>query len=360
MYSLSDYAYELPKELIARYPLPQRDASRLLVLHREQQSIQHSQFASLADWLEPNDLLILNNARVLPVRLLGSREGHTGKVEVFLLQPTEPESDPRRWSALLRPARKLSEGTLLSIPAPEHSPKAGEALAVKVLQRGEQGEGVVELQLDATSDMFPWIEAFGQMPLPPYMGRAAEASDQDRYQTIFSKVNGAQAAPTAGLHFTESVFESLDKKGIRRAELTLLVGAGTFRGVSTDDIRQHALHSEQYELPAETVEAIQQTKAQGGRVVAVGTTCVRTLESVAKDQGGTITQAQRGASDLFIYPGYQYQVVDALITNFHLPESSLLMLVAAFAGRKFILNAYEEAIRERYRFFSYGDCMLIQ
>jgi S-adenosylmethionine:tRNA ribosyltransferase-isomerase len=369
-YDLSSYDYVLPKHLIAKTPLPERDASRMLVLQQETQTLSDSYIANLPDCLEAGDLLVVNNAKVLPVRLLGHREGHSGQVECFLLTPEASEATGNLWHALLRPARKLPEGTQILIPLVAEAAAEAEkvsqnsemspTLRLNVVSRGEQGEGLVQLLLPQGLSLEETLKRFGHMPLPPYMQREEEASDKERYQTVYSKVPGAQAAPTAGLHFTPRLLERLQAKGIERVELTLLVGAGTFRGVASSDIRQHSMHGEAYEVSQEAIDAIRQCKARGGRVVAVGTTVLRTLETLAKNQNGLPTQAETGESKLFIYPGFQFEVVDLLLTNFHLPQSSLLMLVSAFAGLGFIQKAYQHAIEQQYRFYSYGDCMLLK
>lgn len=356
-FQLSAYQYDLPPELIAQYPLPERDASRMMVINRHTGTWQHQTIRDLPSLLRPGDLLVVNNTRVLPARLLGHRldartgEPHTGKVEVFFLSP-EPNQPNKVWRALLRPSKKLPEGTRI-IPAMGTG-------SVQVMQRLERGEALVAVTLPPDcSTVEQWLQTVGQMPIPPYLQRNAEPLDTDRYQTVFGKVAGSQAAPTAGLHFTPELFAALEQRGVRRAEVTLTVGLGTFQGVETDDIRHHTMHGEAFSVPNATVKAIQQTQEKGGRVVAVGTTVMKTLETAAQWQQGRITQPVEGVSNLFIYPGFQFQVVDALLTNFHLPGSTLLMLVSAFTNREIVLTAYKEAVRCRYRFYSYGDCMVL-
>lgn len=368
-YELSTYDYDLPKHLIAQTPLAERDASRMLVLQRDTQTLCDSHIADLPTWLNAGDLLVVNNAKVLPVRLLGHREGHNGQVECFLLTPEASEATGNLWHALLRPARKLPEGTQILIPLNAETNDSlqneddqslpNEVLRLTVVSRGDHGEGLVQLQLPSGFTLEDALARFGHMPLPPYMQRDDDALDKERYQTVYSKVPGAQAAPTAGLHFTPRLLQRLKEKGIEKVELTLLVGAGTFRGVASNDIRKHHMHGESYEVSQQAIDVIQQCKARGGKVVAVGTTVLRTLETIAQNQGGLPTQAESGESKLFVYPGFAFQVVDVLLTNFHLPQSTLLMLVSAFAGLSFMQRAYQHAIAQQYRFYSYGDCMLL-
>ena len=354
LFTLDAYDYELPEALIAKYPLPQRSASRMMHIHRETQTWQHQHFTDLVSWLQPEDLLILNNTKVLPARIFGNRQGYEGKVEVLLLHPTgdEADSEALTWNCLLKPIKKLKEGTLIELP--------NTTSVLEVIERQGLGHGVVKAHLHGgETSMNALMEKVGELPIPPYFERRAEAIDTERYQTVYHKVEGSQAAPTAGLHFTPEVLEAIRAKGVSIAEVTLSVGAGTFRPVQADDIREHAMHAEWYQLPQETVDAIIATKARGGRVVAVGTTSVKTIETAAKKQGGTISQADIGWSELFIYPGFEFHVIDAMLTNFHLPKSTLMMLVSAFANRTLMLNAYEAAVSQAYRFYSYGDCMLI-
>lgn len=335
---LKDFHFDLPDELIARYPTEQRSASRLLRLDGETGDIQHSHFYQLTDFVEPNDLLVFNNTRVLPARLFGKKSSG-GQVEI-LIERVESEHD-----------------ALAHVRA-NRSPKPGARL---VLEEGTEVEviskdgAMYQLKL-LSSDWHSVMQAVGHMPLPPYIDREDELSDKERYQTVYSEVEGAVAAPTAGLHFDDELLAKLSDKGVETAFVTLHVGAGTFSPVRVDNILEHKMHSEWYELSQEVVDKVKQTRAKGGRVIAVGTTSVRCLESAAIN--GEL-EAGSGETDIFIYPGYVFRAVDALITNFHLPESTLMMLVSAFASKKHIMQAYDEAVSEQYRFFSYGDSMFI-
>jgi S-adenosylmethionine:tRNA ribosyltransferase-isomerase len=321
---LSDYDYPLPEELIAKRPLPHREDSRMMVLHRGSQTIEHSQFRKLKTFLEPGDLLVLNDTRVLAAR----RFSDDGRIEFLFLE----KLGPARWKCLVKPGRKMRTGATTTIGG--------------VLLRMEEilpdGERIVSLTKDV--DLY----SQGSMPLPPYMGRPSDMEDETRYQTVFARTPGALAAPTAGLHFTSEMLRELP-----HVFVTLHVGTGTFRPVQSENITEHHMHPEPFSISAEVAEKIQ----SAGRVLAIGTTSVRVLESAERPNGKLI--AQSGSTNLFIYPPYRFQHVDRLLTNFHLPRSTLLMLVSAFTGREFLLRAYEEAIRERYRFYSYGDCMLI-
>jgi S-adenosylmethionine:tRNA ribosyltransferase-isomerase len=355
---LDDYDYPLPEALIARYPLPERDQSRMLVLNRCTGDIRHHRFSELADFLHPGDLMVLNNTKVLPARFFGNRRGLTGRVEVLMLHPA-PDQAPddlsieereRVWSALMRPARKLKPGTIVELP--------DTSAVLEVLRVGERGCCQILVHPAEHGDVATLMERVGLMPIPPYLRRDAEESDKDRYQTVFSKVPGAQAAPTAGLHFTPAVLDRLAAQGVHTAEVTLSVSAGTFRTVEGEDIRHHKMDPEAYVVPDEAARAVQATKKAGGRILAIGTTVAKTLETAAHRNQGQVV-AGSGWSDLFIYPGFQFQVTDCLLTNFHLPKSTLLMLISAFASRDLVAAAYQEALKEQYRFFSYGDCMLI-
>ncbi|XVJ52299.1 MAG: tRNA preQ1(34) S-adenosylmethionine ribosyltransferase-isomerase QueA [Vampirovibrio sp.] len=354
LFQLDAYDYTLPEALVASHPLPQRDASRMMVLHCDQATWEHQKFTHIVDLLNPEDLLVVNNTKVLPARFLGKRRRADGtlgegEVEVLLLHPTsQSEHD---WHCLMRPARKLKVGTHIEF---EQSTATFEVLAQK-----EAGHGVVRTHLKEEPTLHDLMYRIGQMPIPPYFKRSATEEDKTRYQTVYSKEAGSQAAPTAGLHFTTDILDALTQKGIAQAELTLSVGVGTFRPVMVDDIRQHDMHGEAYTLPQATVEAIQVCKARGGRVIAVGTTTVKTLETAFRQQGGRLQHGESGWSDLYIYPGFEFHVVDGMLTNFHLPKSSLLMMISAFADRDFILEAYAAAIEAQYRFYSYGDCMLL-
>jgi S-adenosylmethionine:tRNA ribosyltransferase-isomerase len=333
----SDFHYDLPPELIAQVPLAERRASRLLVLDGGTGSTVDRLFAELPQLLERNDLLVLNDTRVLPARILG-RKPTGGRVELLL----DRVLTPRRALVHLRASHKPRQGGIIELP--------GEARACVGARSGE----LVEIELDR--ELVPYFEAHGQTPLPPYIARSPVAADRERYQTVFARTPGAVAAPTAGLHFDAVMLEALAARGVERTFLTLHVGAGTFAPVRTEHIEEHELHAEWLEVTAQTCAAVERCRSKGGRVVAVGTTSVRALETAAR--GGKLT-AFAGDSRLFIYPGFEFRVVDAMVTNFHLPESSLLMLVAAFAGRDATLAAYRHAVAARYRFFSYGDAMLV-
>lgn len=341
---LSDFSYELPDELIARYPMEDRSASRLMMLEGNSGAIHHGNFTDLLDTLNENDLLVFNNTRVIPARLLGTKESG-GKVEVLV-------------------ERVLDEHRVLCHVRSNKSPKPGNILILEEQLKAEmesRDDSMFILRFLNPEPVISLLEQYGHMPLPPYIDRSDELSDRERYQTVYAEKLGAVAAPTAGLHFDELLMQKLKEKGVQFAFVTLHVGAGTFQPVRVDNILEHKMHSEYAEVPQEVVEAIQDTKQKGGRVVAVGTTSVRSLESAAQDaikQGHDFT-AYSGDTDIFIYPGYRFQVVDAMVTNFHLPESTLIMLVSAFAGKEHVLKAYHEAVENRYRFFSYGDAMFI-
>jgi len=357
---LEDFDYPLPVELVAQRPLPERDASRMMVLDRARQALEDRTFRELPEVLRPGDLVVLNNTKVFPARLLGrrlgtraqkigkhnpaAREHLTGEVELML---TRQESD-EVWEGLVHPGRKIRTGEVLLFGDGE--------LQAEVLSRGEYG--LRRVRLWAREGSVPSaINRLGHVPLPPYIRRPDEPSDRETYQTVYAKVCGAVAAPTAGLHFTERVLESLHSRGIATCEVTLHVGLASFQPVRTKRIEDHKLESEEYEISAEAAAAINQARARGQRVVAVGTSVVRTLEHALREHGQIV--AARGKTSLFITPGFRFRVVKALLTNFHLPKSTLLMLVCAFAGREFVLRAYAHAVAERYRFYSYGDCMLV-
>ena len=346
----ADFDYDLPLELIAQEPAERRDGARMMVLDRAARAIEHRMFADLPDYLRSGDLLVANDTRVIPARVFGrkARAGTGGKVEFLLLE----ELSPGVWDALMRSRRRPKVGEQVVLD---------EDLAVAtVLEDGELGRVKVRVE-----SALPWLEVLeriGQTPLPPYIQRKEatperRAADKVRYQTVFAREPGAVAAPTAGLHFTPEVLDRLAAHGVGRATVTLHVGIGTFRPVAVDDVEEHKMDFERWQIPDGTAAKIGAAKAAGGRIVAVGTTSVRTLESAAARPEGF--GAGQGRTDLFIYPPYAFKVVDALVTNFHLPKSTLIMMISAFAGREFVLEAYREAIRERYRFFSYGDCMLI-
>ncbi len=363
---VADFDFPLPAELIAQEPLLDRAAARLLHLVRTPQRFEDRVFRDLAELLRPGDLLVRNNTRVLPARLLGHRSGALaqplspnnpaakqflrGRVELLLTR--QVAAAPQTWQALVHPGLKIGVGEVITIAG-------GEArLQAEVIARGAFGERTVRFR--PVDDFFRQLEILGHMPLPPYIERADRPEDRERYQTVYAKRPGSVAAPTAGLHFTPQTLERVGERGIESAEITLHVGLGTFQPVRTEVVEQHRLHTEQYEISAQTAGQIERARREGRRIVAVGTTTVRTLEYAASRNKDGRIEPQTGEADIFIYPGFNFRVVSALLTNFHLPKSSLLMLVAAFAGREFILQAYAHAVKERYRFFSYGDCMLIE
>ncbi|TCS96463.1 tRNA preQ1(34) S-adenosylmethionine ribosyltransferase-isomerase QueA [Hazenella coriacea] len=341
---VSLYDFLLPKELIAQTPAQERISSRLMVVNRETKEIQHSHFPQILEYVQPGDVLIFNDSRVRPARLIGVKEETGARIELLLLKPLGED----RWEALVKPAKRVKEGTVIDFGE-------GELKAIAEEQIEVAGGRVFRLQYQ-TDNIEALFEKLGEMPLPPYIHERLD--DPERYQTVFSKVVGSAAAPTAGLHFNDDLLNQLKQKGVQLGFITLHVGLGTFRPVTTERIEEHQMHAEYYELSVETVEMIQQAKERGNRVFAVGTTSVRTLETVAKRFAGQI-QPCHGWTDIFIYPGYRFQVVDGLLTNFHLPQSTLLMLVSAFASRELILKAYDEAVKAQYRFFSFGDAMLI-
>lgn len=358
---LSEFDYDLPPELIARRPPARRDASRLMLLRREKQTIEDRTFTDLPRLLEPDDLVVFNNTRVLPARLLGKRRGASaqpvsrrnpaardflkGEVELLL---TRNEGDGV-WRGLVHPGRRIGVGETLIF--------GGGKLEAEVIERGERGERRVRLKA-AEGSVDEQIEKLGHIPLPPYLGRPDEAADREAYQTVYAKVAGAVAAPTAGLHFSASVIDALHDKGVETCEITLHVGPGTFRPVTVHRVEDHQMEAEWFEIPEEAARRINLALSEKRRVLAVGTTCTRTLEHSARQNGGCILPGS-GETSLFITPGFCFRAISGLLTNFHLPCSTLLMLVSAFAGREFVLRAYEHAIQERYRFYSYGDCMLI-
>ena len=341
----SDFYYDLPKELIAQTPLEPRDSSRLLVLDREKQTLEHKHFYDIIDYLNEGDLLVANDSRVLPARIYGIKDETGAKVEFLLLK----QIANNRWETLCKPGKKAKVGTKFSF--------GNGILRATVVEVKDDGNRIVDF--DCEENFFTTLDKIGQMPLPPYI--TAELKDKERYQTVYSHELGSAAAPTAGLHFTTELMDRIKAKGVKIAYVTLHVGLGTFRPVKVDDVTKHKMHSEHYEVPEETAKLINETKKNGGRVIAVGTTSCRTLESVAA-MYGEIKPCEgftAGKRRYFIYPGFEFKVLDGLITNFHLPESTLIMLVSAFAGYDFIMNAYKEAVKEKYRFFSFGDAMFI-
>ena len=336
----SDFCYDLPEELIAQTPLEQRDTSRLLVLNKDTGAVKHQHFYDIIDYLQPGDCLGMNDSRVLPARLLGHRPTG-GAVEVLLLR----DLGNKKWECLCKPGRKMQVG---------HEVIFGDGeLTATVVEVQETGNRVVEFHYEGI--FLEVLERLGKMPLPPYI--KAELQDQERYQTVYSREVGSAAAPTAGLHFTNELLEKIRNKGIKTAFVTLHVGLGTFRPVKAEDISEHHMHSELCMISSETAAVLNETKANGGRIICVGTTSCRTLESLVNEDGSF--EAKSKWTEIFIYPGYQFKAMEGLITNFHLPESTLVMLVSAFAGRENVLGAYEEAVREKYRFFSFGDAMFI-
>ena len=338
----SDFYYELPQELIAQTPLERRDGSRLLVMQKATGALEHRHFYDIVDNLNEGDCLVMNDSRVIPARLLGKRVPSGGAAEVLLLT----DKGDGVWECLVRPARKLHVGAQLSF---------GEGkLTATVMEERDEGNRLVQFHYEGI--FLEILEQLGKMPLPPYIKE--ELRDGERYQTGYSKVNGSAAAPTAGLHFTKELLKKIAEKGVKLAYVTLHVGLGTFRPVKVDDVTEHHMHSEFCMITAETARILNETKAAGGRIVCVGTTSCRTLESLA-DENGRFSEASAW-TDIFIYPGYRFKAMDALITNFHLPESTLIMLVSAFAGYDYVMHAYREAVKERYRFFSFGDAMFIE
>ncbi|MDK0978219.1 tRNA preQ1(34) S-adenosylmethionine ribosyltransferase-isomerase QueA [Clostridium perfringens] len=339
---VSDFYFELPEELIAQYPLEKRDSSRLMVLDKKTGEIEHRKFHDILEYLNEGDTLVLNNTRVLPARLIGEKEETGGKIEFLLLKRIEGD----KWECLAKPGRKAKVGTVFTF---------GEGkLKAIVREIGEEGNRIIEFKYDGIFEQV--LDELGQMPLPPYIHEKLE--DKERYQTVYSKEKGSAAAPTAGLHFTEELLKEIKDKGVNIAYLTLHVGLGTFRPVKVDDVNNHVMHSEYYHLDKDNAELINKTKEAGNRVIAVGTTSSRTLETIG-DENGRVRE-QSGWTDIFIYPGYKFKIVDNLITNFHLPESTLIMLVSALAGQDNIMNAYNTAVKEKYRFFSFGDSMFIK
>lgn len=337
----SDFYYDLPEELIAQDPLEDRTASRLLVLDRQTGTVEHKIFSDVIDYLNKGDCLVINNTRVIPARLIGEKEGTGGKVEVLLLKRRANDV----WETLVKPGKKLRPGAKITF--------GDGRLRAEVLEVVEEGNRLVKFCYEGIFEEI--LDSLGEMPLPPYITHKLE--DKEMYQTVYAKFDGSAAAPTAGLHFTKELLNKIEEKGIKIASITLHVGLGTFRPVKVDDVNNHHMHTEWYEVNAEAAEIINETKRNGGRVICVGTTSCRTIESVADENG--YMKAKTGETDIFIYPGYKFKVMDGLITNFHLPESTLVMLVSAFAGKENVLSAYETAVKEKYRFFSFGDAMIL-
>lgn len=335
------FDFELPEELIAQTPLEKRESSRLMVLHRQSGEIEHKHFADVLSYLNPGDCLVLNETKVMPARLYGVKEDTGAHIEVLLLKQEENDC----WETLVKPAKRVKEGTVLSF---------GEGrLKATCTGIGEQGGRLLQFSYEGI--FYEILDELGEMPLPPYIKERLE--DRDRYQTVFAREVGSAAAPTAGLHFTEELLQLIRDRGVHIAFITLHVGLGTFRPVAANAIEEHEMHSEYYHMSEETAALLNRVKQAGGRIITVGTTSTRTLETIASQFGEF--RAVSGWTDIFIYPGYQFKAIDGLITNFHLPKSTLIMLVSALAGREHVIHAYEEAVKERYRFFSFGDAMLL-
>ena len=338
---LKDFWYPLPSELIAQHPTERRDQSRLIVLDRKEKSITHRTFRDIQEYLVKGDCLVINNTRVIPARLLGEKEGTGGKIEFVLLKRLENDT----WEVILKPGRRARVGSRFVF--------GDGRLRAEILKIVDGGNRIVRFFYDGVFEEV--LDQVGIVPLPPYI--TEELEDKERYQTVYSRINGSAAAPTAGLHFTEELLEQIKAKGVEVAEVTLHVGLGTFRPVKVENIEEHHMHKEYYSISEQACETINRARKSGNRVIAVGTTSVRVLETASDDSG--FVRPGQGETDIFIYPGYRFKAIDGLITNFHLPESTLIMLVCAFAGRDFIMEAYKEAIDRRYRFFSFGDAMFI-
>jgi S-adenosylmethionine:tRNA ribosyltransferase-isomerase len=338
---VSDFNYNLPKELIAQVPIKDRDQSRLMVLDRKNKTIEHKIFKDIIDYLEPGDCLVRNNTKVIPARLYGVKEETGANVEFLLLKRVDGDI----WEVMVKPGRKLMPGVRVEF--------GNGLLKAEILEKFEDGNRKVKFEYNGIFNEI--LNEIGLMPLPPYIHE--KLKEKDRYQTVYAKYEGSAAAPTAGLHFTDELFKKLKEKGVEVANVTLHVGIGTFRPVKVENIEEHDMHSEHFYIKAEDAEKINKAKREGNRVIAVGTTSCRVLESVADDNG--YVKEVEGDTNIFIYPGYKFKCLDALITNFHLPESTLIMLVSALAGKDFIMQAYEEAVKEQYKFFSFGDAMFI-
>lgn len=336
------FDFHLPEELIAQVPLKDRDASRLMVLHKETGEIQHETFKSIIDYFHPGDCLVLNNTRVMPARLFGVKEDTGASIEVLLLKQQEADV----WETLVKPAKRVKEGTVISFGSG----------VLKATCVGTSDHGGRLLHFDYEGIFYEILDSLGEMPLPPYIKE--QLDDRERYQTVFSREIGSAAAPTAGLHFTEEILQQLKDKGIHITFITLHVGLGTFRPVNADTVEEHEMHAEFYQVTEDTAALLNEVRAKGGRIISVGTTSTRTLETIASKHDGKFA-TDSGWTNIFIYPGYEFKGIDGMITNFHLPKSSLIMLVSALASRNHVLNAYETAVKEKYRFFSFGDAMLI-
>ncbi|SUM71127.1 tRNA preQ1(34) S-adenosylmethionine ribosyltransferase-isomerase QueA [Staphylococcus hominis] len=339
--NVEEFDYHLPESLIAQTPLKNRDQSRLLVLGRKTGNIAHKHFTDIMDYFEPGDTLVLNDTRVMPARLFGLKEETGAKVEMLMLTRIEDND----WEVLLKPAKRIKVGNTLSF--------GNGKIIAECIKELEQGGRIMRLHFEGILE--ERLDELGEMPLPPYIKERLD--DPDRYQTVYAKENGSAAAPTAGLHFTDELLQKIKDKGVNIAFITLHVGLGTFRPVSVEDINDHEMHSEYYQMTKETADILNKTKENGHRIISVGTTSTRTLETIRRDHEQFV--ATSGWTDIFIYPGFEYKAIDGLITNFHLPKSTLVMLVSAFSSREYILNAYKEAVKLKYRFFSFGDAMLI-
>lgn len=351
---INDFDYNLPPELIAQKPADKRDNSRLLVVHRDTGDIEHKHFYNILEYLQPGDCLVLNNSKVLPARLFGIKEGTGAKVEFLLIKRLEGDT----WETMVRPGKRLKPGDIVDFSREGTTAK----FQATVIDYGEEGTRHVKFEYDGI--FLERLEELGSMPLPPYIERASEEEDKNRYQTVYCKEEGSVAAPTAGLHFTDEILEKAKEMGVKLAYVTLHVGIGTFRPVKCDIIEEHKMHFEEYEVSEESARIINETKAAGGRIISVGTTSCRTVESAAiPDMTNPSLKYQvkpgHGNTGIFIYPGYEFKIIDCLITNFHLPKSTLLMLISALYNREKILDVYNTAVEEKYRFFSYGDAMLI-
>lgn len=343
--NINDFDYHLPEELIAQQPADKRDFSRLLVVHRDTGEIEHKHFYDVLDYLNPGDCLVMNNSKVLPARLFGTKAETGAKVEFLLIKRLHGDV----WESMVKPGKRLKPGDSVIF---------SDDFKADIIDYGEDGTRIVEFKYNGI--FMERLEELGKMPLPPYIERESVLSDKDRYQTVYCKEEGSVAAPTAGLHFTEELLEKAKAKGIKLAYVTLHVGIGTFRPVKCENIEDHQMHFEEYEITQENADIINETKAAGGRIVSVGTTSTRTMESAAVEKDGKyVMEAGSDSTGIFIYPGYEFKIIDSLITNFHLPKSTLLMLISALYNREDILKVYETAVKEEYRFFSYGDAMII-
>lgn len=342
--NISEFDYELPLELIAQHPSQKREDCRLLVVHRDNDTVEHKHFYDILDYLKPGDCLVMNDSKVLPARMFGVKEGTGAKIEFLLSKRKEGDI----WETIVRPGKRLHPGAIVSF--------GDGKLRAEILDYGPDGTRIVKFMYDGV--FLEILEEIGRMPLPPYIERETEFEDKDRYQTVYCREEGSVAAPTAGLHFTEEILEKAKAKGVKLAFVTLHVGIGTFRPVKCEVVEEHKMHFEEYMVSQEAADIINQTKAEGGRIISVGTTSTRTLESASDESG--VVKAGSGSTGIFIYPGYKYKVVNSLITNFHLPKSTLLMLISALYNRERILEVYKTAVEEKYQFFSYGDAMFIE